>query len=153
MDIEWSEPPAAALRRQHATGKYTDLAAALRAHPDRWAKVPDEDRTAKGAQGTAQNIRRGKVKGFENQPGQRFETAVDGASIWVRCVPVEGVKEDPAPREPPQRDGDGLARAVRAWAQDQGIPVSVRGRVAQELVDQYLAAQQGQEPTADATLG
>jgi len=32
------------------------------------------------------------------------------------------------------------AKAVREWAQEQGIPVSARGRVPSEIVDQYQAA-------------
>jgi len=32
------------------------------------------------------------------------------------------------------------ARAVREWAQENGIPVSARGRVPSDVVDQYQAA-------------
>lgn len=36
------------------------------------------------------------------------------------------------------------ADLVRAWAQQQGIPVSDRGRLARSVVDQYVAATAGQ---------
>ncbi len=37
--------------------------------------------------------------------------------------------------------------AVRAWARENGVPVSPRGRVPQAVVDQYTSAQQA--PTAE----
>ena len=42
-----------------------------------------------------------------------------------------GSKAEPAPLD---------TRAVRAWAEEQGIEVSARGRLSSELIEQYRAA-------------
>ena len=41
-----------------------------------------------------------------------------------------------------RRPQGGDSRAVRAWASENGMPVSRRGRVPQAVVDQYTSAQQ-----------
>jgi len=40
------------------------------------------------------------------------------------------------------RPQGGNSSAVRAWARENGVPVSPRGRVPQAVVDQYTSAQQ-----------
>ena len=42
-----------------------------------------------------------------------------------------GGKSEPAPLD---------TRAVRAWAEEQGLEVSARGRLSSELIEQYRAA-------------
>ena len=42
-----------------------------------------------------------------------------------------GSKSEPAPLD---------TRAVRAWAEEQGLEVSARGRLSSELIEQYRAA-------------
>lgn len=42
-----------------------------------------------------------------------------------------GAKAEPAPLD---------TRAVRAWAEEQGLEVSARGRLSSELIEQYRAA-------------
>lgn len=141
MTIKWEEPPA------HATivgsglhrGKYAELATALKENPSRWAKLPDYDgkpRTEKGAAATAQNIRRGKVKGFEVKRGQgKFETAVSGVEVWVRFVPASpDDEEEPEDEEDEARVAEAVAKSqrtkkVRAWAKTKGMTVPDRGRL------------------------
>lgn len=49
----------------------------------------------------------------------------------------------PAKRGPgrPRKSASASAEAVRAWARDNGITVSDRGRLSKTLLDQYTAAQ------------
>ena len=50
-----------------------------------------------------------------------------------------GQRRRPA-RNPPSRERSG---DIRAWAKDQGIPVSERGRIPASVVEQYEAATTG----------
>ena len=51
-------------------------------------------------------------------------------------------KAGPAPRRRPGRTATGRQRSgdIRAWAKDQGIPVSARGRIPASVVERYQAA-------------
>ena len=52
---------------------------------------------------------------------------------------------DASPRRGQGRHGrppGGDSSGVRAWAKENGVPVSPRGRVPQDVVDQYTSAQQ-----------
>ena len=40
----------------------------------------------------------------------------------------------------PARGGDADPKAVRAWAREQGLEVSTRGRIPAEILDHYRAA-------------
>ena len=157
-DIQWEEPPAHAIVGPgQQRGKYAEIATALRENPGRWALLPSPtgDRTEKGAAATAQNIRRGKVKGFED--GQKvFETAVDGVKVYVR------VKPDVDEAEPAQSEGDDdqseeeevddadvpggrpLAADIRAWAIETGLSVPDRGRLPREITDAFMKAPENQ---------
>jgi hypothetical protein len=68
---------------------------------------------------------------------QRGKLGPYGGEAAVAKVETFTVEAEPAPAGEPEVD---LA-AVRAWAADNGIVVSPRGRVARAVVDQYLAAQ------------
>lgn len=157
MEIEWEDPPEHAVMvgsGQHA-GKYLDFALGLREHPGKWGVLPtgeSETRTEKGAMATAQNIRRGKVKGFK--AGQ-YDTAIHGTKIWVRF------KEN----QPPSATGSGgesqssegtaedshedwpEAKVVRAWAIGRGMDVPERGRLPKRYFEEYeQAAARGEVP-------
>lgn len=67
------------------------------------------------------------------KPWIAASTKVTGGSRGRRSKPARG----PAPS--PRRSGPDLA-AVRAWAVEQGLEVSERGRIAQRVIDAYLAA-------------
>lgn len=147
MDIEWEEPPQSALLRSQGTGRYMDLALALRDHPGRWAVLPNlggGERSDKGAAATARSIKQGRTKGFAKG---EYETAVEGGKVWVRYQP---------PAEQPEAAGEAAGGAggdtkveatgkpatadVRAWAQKQGLHVPDRGRLPDEVWDKYAAA-------------
>jgi len=51
-------------------------------------------------------------------------------------------KAGPAPRRRPARTAASRRHSgdIRAWAKDQGIPVSARGRIPASVVEQYQAA-------------
>ncbi len=51
-------------------------------------------------------------------------------------------KAGPAPRRRPGRTAASRQRSgdIRAWAKDQGIPVSARGRIPASVVERYRAA-------------
>lgn len=157
-DIQWEEPPAHAILGpgQHR-GRYAEIATALRENPGRWALLPSPtgERTEKGAAATAQNIRRGKVKGFE--AGQKvFETAVDGVKVYVRVKPdvdeaeatqPEGESDEQSEEEEEAGDGPGgkaIASDIRAWARERGMDVPDRGRLPREITDAYLNAPENQ---------
>lgn len=144
MDIQWEEPPATASivgSGKHA-GRYLDFALALQQRVGAWAVLPsDNTRTEKGASATAQNIRRGKVKGFT--PAGAYETAVQGTKIWVRykdqpeapegALPHQGGQDEAPSDRPDPAD-------VRAWAKDQGIKVNDRGALPKHVFDRYAEA-------------
>lgn len=150
MNIEWEEPPAEVLERHLGGGhkaKYLDVAVALRDHPGRWAVLPSltGGRTEKGAAATAQNVRRGQVKGFTR--GQ-YDAVAHGTKVYVRYRdeasreegPEDGEADAPPTPRPPARAAD--SATVRAWAQKQGLTVTSRGRLPDELYERYEAAQQ-----------
>lgn len=160
MKIQWEQPPEHLLIQGtgRQPGRYVEFAVAIREHPGRWAVLPDYSeatrRTEKGAKATAQNIKRGKVKGFITK---QYETLVDGTKVFVRYVgpdgqavagePAEeseataGVAETPDGEEdeedslPPQ---DSLAPRIRAWARANGIAVPERGRISRDVIDRYM---------------
>lgn len=144
MDIQWEEPPeTAVLRSRGGGGKYIDLAIGLREHPGRWALLPsDTERSEKGAAATAQNLRRGKIKGFDKG---LYESAHQGHKVWVRYMPP------PEGSEAPQGDAGGAsddasgtpkppAADVRAWATKQGLDVPKAGRLPDDLLTKYSEA-------------
>lgn len=148
MDIEWEDPPEVALLRSTGPGKYVEFAVALRDHPGRWAVLPNYEghtRTEKGAKATAQNIKRGKVKGM---PAGQYETAVQDGKVWVRYSPPaagEVAQEDAPPpaakaAKPAVDESKVDPAKVRAWARKQGLGVPDRGRLPDDVLDRYAAA-------------
>ena len=132
-EIKWAEPPSYALfvGSGKQPGRYMEFAAQLKESPKRWAVLPGGDKTSENsAKATAQNIRRGKIKGFDDG---KFETAVDGLTIYVRFVG----KPEPKVDTP---DDDGAAPAIRDWARTQGLEVPDRGRLPAHLVEAYRSA-------------
>ena len=148
MDIQWEEPPAyaAIVGSGKQPGRYLHFALALRERPGKWAVLPSDgqERTVKGANATAQNIRRGKVKGFT--PAGAYETAVHETKIWVRFKEdQEAEKKDEAKSELPKQKAESSEPSVgevRAWAKKQGIDVPDRGMISRELFDRYDEALQ-----------
>lgn len=63
------------------------FALALKDNPGQWAVLPAEYTSASSAKAAAQNLRRGKVKGFE--PDGAFTTAIDDLTIYVKFVEEE----------------------------------------------------------------
>jgi hypothetical protein len=58
---------------------------------------------------------------------------------------IEHARKAGGQRRRPVRTGSGRERSgdIRAWAKDQGIPVSERGRIPASVVEQYQAAMTG----------
>lgn len=155
MDIVWEDPPERAILRAAGGGRYIDFALALREYPGKWAVLPsDEERSEKGAKATAQNIKRGRVRGF---PAGEYETAVDGTKVYVRfkeAVPKDEDSENDDPDEiddedqeepyPPISAGptpeEPHAARVRAWAIQQGMKVPDRGRLPRHITEKYQEA-------------
>lgn len=85
--IEFCEPPP--LRTSHrADGNLADIAAALKAAPDRWALIGKHPSSGRAA-GTATSYRRGIIVAF--RPAGSFEAVsrkiADGEyGVWVRFV-------------------------------------------------------------------
>lgn len=143
-EIVWEDPPEEILgRRRGASTEYVAFARALREHPKRWAVLPGGGRSEKGAQGTAGNIRRGRMASFTNG---KYETAVDGTKIYVRYVGPEGDQEEkdeearPSDSRP-RRPDDGHTAKVRKWALDQGMEVPERGRLPKTVHEAYQRSQ------------
>lgn len=146
MDIEWEDPPehAAMVGSGQHQGKYLEFALAIREFPGKWAVLPTgagESRTEKGAMATAQNIRRGKVKGFK--AGQ-YDTAVKGTKIWVRykegLPPVTNGDSGPPSDVSEPHDDWPEAKVVRAWAIGKGMDVPDRGRLPKKFFEAYEQA-------------
>lgn len=152
MEINWAEPPAEVLfRHENRGGKYVEFALALRENPEKWATMPAESAlTDKSAQGLAQNIRRGGVKGFTKGD---YEAIADGTTVYVRFKPTAATDgdapkdpakgpedaEDPDDADDDEEDDDIVDTAVvRAWARTQGYTVSDKGRMGAEIVREYL---------------
>lgn len=141
MDITWEEPPPHAKRpgSGQKPGRYAKIATALRQNPGRWALI-GKATSEKSAEGTANNIRRGKVKGFElpEDSDASFDVAVDEFKIYVRyledaeegAVGVRVIREEDAPSR-----GE-----IRAWARENGFQVAVRGALPKEILDAYNEA-------------
>lgn len=149
MEIQWEAPPPAALERQGSSGgHYVEFADALRERPKEWALMPPPsqagktERTPSSANALAQNIRRGKVKGFNRG---EFETVAHGGKVWVRFL---GAKAEPV-----TPDHDDLARKARDWARDQGMNVPTRGALSREVILAYCKAKGITPPGPRATTG
>lgn len=165
MDIVWEDPPEEVLfKHANRGGKYVDFALALKAIPGKWAVAPAEMGTTVGAaQGAAQNIRAGKIKGFTKG---YYEAVAKDTKLWVRCKPEaewpgetpaapaapqgngrgrgNGSDDDP-PEDPPELDNGDLTdrKEIRAWARKNGWPeLSDRGRIAQDILAAYVAAKE-----------
>lgn len=155
MEIEWEDPPALALARVRTPGRYVDFAYALRENPERWAKLPDKEgggeRTPKGAAGLAQSIRRGTTAGFK--PKGAFEAVADGTTIYVRFAgepgqaegQEEGQGDDSTAEAPGEQAAVEVARradpaVVRAWARTNGLTVTDRGRLSEDVIARYARA-------------
>lgn len=155
VTLTWKAPPEHAYFAGGGTaGRYRKVASALKAHAGQWAVLPGKSTTNGGAKATAQNVRAGKVKGFE--PKGAFEAAVDGLTIYVRYV---GSRAEQAAREAAEQahaepDGDHGAElngqrptpadvepvdgpAIRAWGRRNGYQVPERGRLSSALVEAY----------------
>jgi hypothetical protein len=97
-----------------------------------------ESTSPKSAEGIANNIRRGKTKGFE---GGKYETAVDELKIYVRFLGNDEGEDGTAPTSRVRDDEDGPSRGeIRSWARDNGFQVAVRGAIPREVLDAYYAA-------------
>jgi hypothetical protein len=157
MEIEWADPSEEAVFRwENRGGKYLDFALALKEHPNKWAILPVDDgdspREKGGLQNLAGYIRNGKTKGFTKG---EYEALVDDATgkplLHVRYVgPKEhdDAKDDDAEdsdrvRDPlghDEDDDDVVDPAeVRAWARENGVDISERGRIGREVMIGYLA--------------
>jgi hypothetical protein len=148
MEIQWEEPPAHAnVLGESASGRYLAFALALREYPGRWAVLPaTRPRTEKSALAAANNIRRGKTKGFK--PNQ-YDAAVHEGTIWVRfkesaAVPPDEAEASTAPSEPEEeRDSTDWTpdpARVRTWAIEQGMEVPQRGRLPKRCFEAYEQA-------------
>jgi hypothetical protein len=151
MEIEWEDPPALAVARVRTPGRYVDFAYALREHPERWAKLPGkeggEERTTKGAANLAQSIRRGTTAGFT--PKGSYEAVADAGQVWVRWKPPVELEEGQEAPEGKSGTAEGpggqaAVEAVRAdpatvrqWAKSQGLAVTDRGRISEDVIVAY----------------
>ena len=152
MKIQWEEPPSSAhiVGSGRKPGRYAAFAEALQENEGEWAVLPPMDdkgteRTPASANGLAQNIRRGEVKGFKKG---EYETAIQGSKVWVRYIgPQVEVTRRERPRAVPSQptsadedDDPGLSAGdlskitprVRQWAKDHGHDVPDRGRLPQK---------------------
>lgn len=145
--IIWEEPPATASYAGQKPGAYKEFADALRTAPHKWAILPGERKTSDSAKGTAQNVRRGVVKGFTKG---EFETAVDGTKIYVRFIGT--VDQDQVGELADGDEGDVEdapdGKKVRAWANANGFTLPERGRMPQDVHDAYRSAHAYQQPPA-----
>lgn len=154
MDIEWEAPPAHArvIGSGQRPGRYMEFAEALRQNVGKWAKLPTvhgDKRTKGSANSTAQNIRGGKVKGFEQG---KFETAIADTEVWVMCSdagtpktprqmrgdgddPPDDEEEQPRAPRPPSSD---LAPKIRQWAKREGLAVPEHGRLPEKIREAYF---------------
>lgn len=137
MDIVWEQPPEELVQRSgRGPGHYVEFALALRERPNEWALLPGlrngNPRTESSGKGTAQNIRRGKVHGFNRG---EYEAVSTGGKVWVRFT---GEKKQPGGVVPVQpKDHQDLARRARAWARDQGMNVSTAGNLPRNIIEAY----------------
>lgn len=152
VKLNFEEPPEHILATagRGMPGRYVEFAVALRDHQDKWAVLPTPDnatRTEKGAKATAQNIRRGKVKGFT---AGEYQAVTDGHKVWVRYVgaaePSSGAgdTDDDADDEGARRS---MAPLIRQWAMEQGLNIPERGRLPREIVDAYWDEHGGRPPS------
>lgn len=145
VEIMFEDPPAVALAKLRTPGKYVDWAYALREPQNRgrWAKLPDApdgQRSEKGAENLAQNIRRGATAGFK--PKGSYEAVPHQGEIWVRYIgDAEEHREEPPPPPPPGTQPLANPAEVRAWAKNNGFNVPDRGRMPNEVYDAYYKAQ------------
>lgn len=141
----------------------------------RWARLPQDSppRAEKTSENLAANIRRGINSDF--RPKGAFETAIDGVEIWVRYIGEPPPEEPKPPRssegqdngqdggqdgseggqeghegQPPARPEVNPAE-VRAWARNNGFHVPDRGRLPQNVIDAYKAAQRPRHLRAAVT--
>lgn len=162
MEIIWEDPSATALAR-NKPGKYVEFAVALREHPKKWARLPGEPRTEKGAAGAAQNIKRGQTAGFARGEYDAVpdEIEVEGQKEWHVYVQFLGEVRAPAAKPTPsgepggsgEEDGNGghdmtageqprrsaTPDVVRAWAREHGYTVPDRGRLPETIWEAYDA--------------
>ena len=135
MDIQWEEPPAEVVERSGANsgGHYIEFAIELRKNQGKWALMPPPKvgakRTDNSGKALAQNIRRGKVKGFDRN---EYEAVSSDGKVWVRYTGPKGRPTTQGPKEP-----EDLARRARAWARDQGMNVSERGNLPRNIIEAY----------------
>lgn len=140
-EIQWAAPPATAIFNGGTRGRYAAFSDALRGRPGEWAVFPREGGSSSSASSAAANIRAGKTKGFE--PKGAFETAVDGATIYVRFVGEPSQAGEPANSDA-LGEHDEVTKGptgaeVRAWAKAQGMEPRP-GRLPAELWRAYKEA-------------
>lgn len=139
-DIVWEDPPESALNVRRRT-PYTEFAQALRAQPGKWAIMPGARTTEGSAKNMAQNVLRGKMRDF---PKGEFETAVDGAKVYVRHV-MSSATDEHADVVLGQRSYN--PKTIRAWARENGFEVPDRGRLPDNIIAAFQEAQEeGGEP-------
>lgn len=154
-ELVWETPPTEAIERAAGRGgHYLDVALALRERPGQWARIPREYATVDSARNTAQNMRRGHVKGFtkgdyELVPGEHGGKP----AIWARYIkavdaPAPETNGDKPSTEEEDGDDDPVSKEylaaikaynpkVREWARGQGLEVPERGRLPQALRERY----------------
>lgn len=136
--VVWREPPAEALKRSRL-GMYSTFADELRNNPGRWALLPGDDRTPKGAHGTAQNLRQARMKDFK--PKGAWEAVAHDTDVYVRFVgePAQAEPQPESDEAEPEEDEVPPAR-IREWAKSQGKVIPDRGRLPGDVVEAYYRA-------------
>jgi hypothetical protein len=142
--VKWGDLPTTAkvIGQERRRSRYGEFADELRNNVGRWAQLPTAAQTEVGAESTARKIWRGRLVDFA---AGRFETAVDGTDVWVRCVDAKAKPRDEGPGVivVPIPDGMPTEKDIRTWAYANDIPVPSRGRVPNEVRNAYaLAAQE-----------
>lgn len=133
MELEWEEPPTEALERANTTTTmYGKLAKALRERPGVWAKVPNTFASEASAKNTAMRLRSGRMVGVEKG---ELEVVHHETTVWARAI-EKAEKKAPGSQKIIEPSTPEAAK-IRAWATSQGITVSERGRLPQDLLDRY----------------
>lgn len=147
FDLQWEEPPAEALASATVDNTfYGRMAAALRARPGEWAKIPREYASEDSAKNTMSRIKNGRMAGINKG---EIDAVHHEKSIWVRAVPKSAKPGDEAQPSGPRLvqaqavrpANNGVSAAIRAWAKSNDYPdLPAQGRLPQDVIDAYHAA-------------